>query len=158
MTSFKKIALAVTAALSLTAVSASAQGYGTGGYNAPIPAWTSAVTGPIYAPGTGYTHTNVNYHGHGNQGGHGNGYGNQGHQGVTYYRVHGVSYHDHLNVRHGPGVRNHVVYHLPYNAHNIQVGNCTQISTSRGPSTWCVVHYQGHTRGWVNARYLAQQH
>lgn len=160
MRTLKTLALAVTAALSVTTV-ASAQGYTPNGH------YTAPAVQTYYAPGTGYTGytpTNVNYHGqghgngYGNQGGHGNGYGNQGHQAVTYYRVHGVSYHDHLNVRHGPGVRNHVVYRLPYNARGIQVGNCAQISTSRGPATWCTVAYQGHQRGWVNARYLAQDH
>ncbi|GAB5448158.1 SH3 domain-containing protein [Gymnodinialimonas sp.] len=152
MRTLKTLALAVTAALSVTSV-ASAQGYGGNGYH-PAP-----TVQTYYAPGTGYTGytpTNVNYHGHGNQG---HGYGNQGGHGghaITYYRVHGVSHHDHLNVRHGPGVRNHVVYRLPYNARGIQVGNCAQISTSHGPATWCTVAYQGYQRGWVNARYLAQ--
>lgn len=154
MRTLKTLALAVTAALSLTSV-ASAEGY------YPTTTYTPAVQ-TYYAPGTGYVPQNVNYHGQGNghgngytqQGGHGGGY-NNGH-GPDYYRVHGVSYHDHLNVRHGPGVRNHVVYRLPYNARAIQVGNCAQISTSRGPATWCVVSYQGYQRGWVNARYLAE--
>lgn len=154
MRTLKTLALAVTAALSLTSV-ASADGYTPNGYSSP-------AVQTYYAPGTGYGPITVNYHGHGNgQGnghgnGQGNGYGNQGGHGVTYYRVHGVSYHDHLNVRHGPGVRNHVVFRLPHNARGIQVGTCTQISTSRGPATWCNVAYQGHPRGWVNARYLAE--
>lgn len=154
MRTLKTLALAATAAISV-ASTASAQSYapqGYTGYNAP-------AVQTYYAPGTGYTGytpTNVDYHGQG----HGNGYGNQGGYApaVTYYRVHGVHHHDHLNVRHGPGVRNHVVYTLPYNAYNIQVGQCAQISTSHGPATWCTVAYQGHARGWVNARYLAQQH
>lgn len=154
MRTLKTLALAVTAALSVTSV-AFAQGYTSHGYSTP-------TVQTYHAPANGHGAVTVNYHGQG----HGNGYGNQGGYGqqgghapaVTYYRVHGVSYHDHLNVRHGPGVRNHVIYTLPYNAHNIQVGQCAQISTSYGPATWCTVAYQGHQRGWVNARYLTQQH
>lgn len=144
MRTLKTLALAAAAALSLTSV-ASANGPYTYGYSAS-PAQT------YHAPGTGYGPVHVNYHGQGQ------GYGNHGVPAVTYYRVHGVAYHDHLNVRHGPGVRNHIVYTLPYNARGIQVGNCAQISTSRGPSTWCTVSYQGYQRGWVNARFLTQDY
>lgn len=152
MRTLKTLALAVTAALSLTSV-ASANGYtGYTGYAAPVQTYHAPVInhGPVvnHGPVTNHGPVNVNYHGHGN------GYGHA----VTYYRVHGVASHDHLNVRHGPGVRNHVVYHLPYNARGIQVGNCAQISTSHGPATWCVVSHHGYQRGWVNARYLAQDY
>ncbi|UWQ96566.1 hypothetical protein K3728_04855 [Rhodobacteraceae bacterium M385] len=164
MRTLKALALAATAALSLTSTTstASADGYTSYSNGGAVQTW--------YAPGTGYGPVNVNYHGqgngHGHGNGHGNGYGQQGGHGggynnghgPDYYRVHGVASHDHLNVRHGPGVRNHVVYHLPYNARAIQVGHCAQISTSRGPATWCTVTWNGHQRGWVNARYLAEDH
>lgn len=148
---FKTLALAATAALSLATV-ASANGY--------YPTNGHAPAAQVHAPGTGYVQ-HVNYHGHGN--GHGNGHVQQGGghydgHGPDYYRVHGVASHDHLNVRHGPGVRNHVIYQLPYNARGIQVGNCTQISTSHGPATWCVVNWNGYQSGWVNARYLAEDY
>ncbi len=138
---FKATALAVIAALSVSATAASATGYGYGNQ-------------PHYGY-TGPAHT-VTYHGHGYGNGH---HTNWGHYNAySWYQVHGVSYHDHLNVRYGPGVRNHVVYTLPYNAHGVQLHNCTVISTSRGPSRWCLVSHQGHVRGWVNARFLAQSH
>jgi hypothetical protein len=137
MNLFKATALALVAAMSVTATSASATNYGYG-YAAPAP-----------------THA-VNYHG----GGHGHGHHtNWGHYNpYSVYHVHGVSYHDHLNVRHGPGVRNYVVYTLPYNAYGVQLHDCTVISTSRGPSRWCLVSHQGHVRGWVNARFLSQSY
>ncbi|MBY4893274.1 hypothetical protein KUL25_10910 [Rhodobacteraceae bacterium N5(2021)] len=151
MRTLKTLAFAVSAALSVTSA-ASADGYTPNGYTG----YNSPAVQTYYAPGSGYGPVNITYHGQGY--GNGNGYGNQGGHAVTFYRVHGVSSHDHLNVRHGPGVRNHVVYHLPYNARGIQVGNCAQISTSYGPATWCTVAYQGYQRGWVNARYLAVDH
>ena len=143
---FKATVTALVAALSLSATvtSATATGYGNGGHHGqPTYGWQWQVP--------------ANYHGHG--GGHGHQGHNWGHyNNYSWYSVHGVGYHDHLNVRYGPGVRNHVVYTLPYNAHGIQLQDCTVISTSRGPSRWCLVVHQGHVRGWVNARYLAQSH
>ncbi|QXT40669.1 SH3 domain-containing protein [Gymnodinialimonas ceratoperidinii] len=140
---FKAFALAMTAALTLAA-GASAGGTAQGAH-------PNVQT--FYAPGSGHGAVAVNYHTQGQppQGGH----GNDGH-GPDFYRVHGVAYHDHLNVRHGPGVRNHVVDRLPYNARGIQLGTCAQISTTRGPATWCIVSWNGYQRGWVNARYLAE--
>ncbi|MEX3014270.1 SH3 domain-containing protein [Gymnodinialimonas hymeniacidonis] len=135
----KATALALVAALSVNATAASATGYGQQTY-------------PQY--GYGQTHT-VNYHGHGG----GYGHSNWGHyNNYSWYHVSGVSYYDHLNVRSGPGVRNHVVYALAHNAYGVQLQDCTVISTSRGPSRWCLVAHNGHVRGWVNARFLAQSH
>ena len=96
----------------------------------------------------------MTYHGHGHQ--HGNPWGH--YNSHSWYQVHGVGYHDHLNVRYGPGVRNHVGFTLPYNAQGVRLRDCTIIATSRGPSRWCLVSYQGQVRGWVNARFLAQSH
>ncbi len=137
----KATALALVAALSVTATTASATGYGQQTY-----------------PQYGYGHTQpVNYHGHG--GGQGYGHSNWGHyNNYSWYHVSGVSYYDHLNVRSGPGVRNHVVYALAHNAYGVQLQDCTVISTSRGPSRWCLVAHNGQVRGWVNARFLAQSH
>ena len=135
---FKATALALVAALSGAATTASATDYGQPAY--PQYGWSTPAHTVQY-------HGQSNYHGHNNWG-HYNNY--------SWYHVYGVHYHDHLNVRHGPGVRNHVVYTLPYNAHGVQLHDCTVISTSRGPSRWCLVSHQGHVRGWVNARFLAQ--
>jgi len=149
MRPFKALALALAAVLSLTsAISAE-------GYVAPAPAHVWGWQAPVHAPVQATYHGQVQGNGYGQQG-HGGGY-DDGH-GPDFYRVHGVSYHDHLNVRYGPGVRNPVVYTLPHTARGIQLGNCTQIATSYGPATWCYVSYQGYGRGWVNARYLAEDH
>lgn len=141
----KAFALALTAALSLTSVASAGGTYS--GYATPVQTWGWQAPAPVQVTYHGQTN------GYGQQGG---GY-NDGH-GPDFYRVNGVAYHDHLNVRHGPGVRNPVVYTLPYNARGIQLGNCTQIATSYGPATWCYVSYQGYGRGWVNARYLAEDY
>jgi len=139
---FKATALALVAAISATSIASAT------GYNQPSSwGWTPPAR-------------TVTYHGHGNGHGHGHGHGyghsNWGHyNNYASYHVHGVGYHDHLNVRYGPGVRNHVVFRLPYNAHGVRLQDCTIISTSHGPSRWCLVHYQGYVRGWVNSRYLA---
>jgi uncharacterized protein YgiM (DUF1202 family) len=137
----KAFALAITAVFSLAA-GASAGGSAPGSF-------PNVQT--FHAPGSGYGTLGVTYHGQAQQGGH----LNDGH-GPDFYRVHGVAYHDHLNVRHGPGVRNPVVDRLPYNARGIQLGTCAQIATTRGPATWCIVSWNGYQRGWVNARYLAE--
>ena len=102
----------------------------------------------------GHAPVTVNYHGHGH-GNHGGGHG--GYHAETY-RVHGVGYHDHLNVRSGPGVRYGRVGALAYNAHGITLTTCTRITTSYGPSRWCLVNHNGYQVGWVNARYLARTH
>ncbi len=143
---FKATALALVAALSVSATASTATATGAGN---PVH--------PLYGYGHAQPVHPVNYHGH--QGHVNYGHSNWGHyNNYSWYGVHGVGYHDHLNVRHGPGVRNHVVYTLPYNAHGIQLHDCTVIPTSHGHSRWCLVAYQGHVRGWVNARFLAQSH
>ena len=127
---FKAISLALVAALSVTATSASATDYG----------WD--------VPPTNHP---VNYHGHGHSDwGHYNNY--------SWYHVYSVASYDVLNVRQGPGVRNHIVYTLPYNGYGVQLHNCTVIPTTRGPSRWCQISHQGYVRGWVNARFLAQSY
>ena len=140
---FKATALTLVAALSVAASTASATDYGQPVYPQPAyPQYGWTAPAPVY-PAT--------YHGQA--------YNNWGHyNNYAWYHVYGVSYHDHLNVRYGPGVGNHVVYTLPYNAQGVQLHDCAVISTSRGPSRWCLVSHQGYVRGWVNARYLAQSH
>lgn len=76
--------------------------------------------------------------------------------GPDYWQVHQVASWDVLNVRAGPGVSYHVVDALPYNARQVQVVNCVNIATSRGPANWCLVNWTGYQRGWVNSRYLRE--
>lgn len=129
---FKAIALALVATLSVTATTASATNYG----------WDVPPTAhPVNYHGQGHVHSDW---------GHFNNY--------SWYHVQGVASYDHLNVRHGPGVRNHVVYRLPFNGYGVQLHNCTVIATTRGPSRWCQISHQGYIRGWVNSRFLAQSH
>lgn len=78
--------------------------------------------------------------------------------GPDFWRVHSVASWDVLNVRDGPGVAFSIIDALPFNARRVQVVNCVEIGTSRGPATWCLVNWQGFQRGWVNRRFLAEDY
>lgn len=76
--------------------------------------------------------------------------------GPDFWEVHRVANWDTLNVRSGPGVSYNVVYRLAPYANRIQVVNCVNISTSRGPANWCLINHGGYQRGWVNSYYLRE--
>ena len=76
--------------------------------------------------------------------------------GPDWWRVRDVASWDVLNVRNGPGVAFDQVDALHHNARRVQVVNCVEIGTSRGPATWCLVNWQGFQRGWVNSRFLGE--
>ncbi|WP_044007026.1 SH3 domain-containing protein [Jannaschia sp. CCS1] len=90
--------------------------------------------------------------------------------GPDAWRVQGVASHDHLNVRVGPGVDYFVIDALPHNARQVQVVVCTPTTTREqyfalphhlqqrlnSYSTWCLVNWNGHQRGWVNRRFLTE--
>ena len=87
------------------------------------------------------------------------------------WQVSGVSSHDHLNVRAGPGTRFPVIRELRPRARNLEKMVCTPTVKRRqffnlsprvreiltGMPTWCLVTRNGRQIGWVNARYLTRR-
>jgi len=71
---------------------------------------------------------------------------------VDPYRVIDHEDWDVLNVRRGPGTKYVKLFGIPYNADNVIVHKCRQVSGFA--FSWCVVDYNGK-RGWAYGRYLA---
>lgn len=69
------------------------------------------------------------------------------------YKVVKVEAWDTLNARSGPGVKNGVLFRLPYNAQNVEMAGGQQ---TVGHTQWVKVSWQGKT-GWVSKAYLAKQ-
>jgi len=70
---------------------------------------------------------------------------------VNFYRVIDHADWDVLNVRRGPGTKYNKLFGIPYNARNVTVYTCRQVS---GFSyRWCHVKHEGR-QGWAYGRYL----
>ncbi len=71
---------------------------------------------------------------------------------IDHYRVIDHEDWDVLNVRRGPGTKYGKLFGIPYNADNVIVHKCRQVSGFA--FSWCVVDHNGK-RGWAYGRYLA---
>lgn len=90
--------------------------------------------------------------------------------GPDAWRVYNVAPDDRLNARVGPGTIYFVIDALPYNARQVQVVVCTPTTTREqyfalgsddqqrlnNFPAWCLVHWNGQQRGWVNRRFLTE--